>query len=105
MKRTMEFKMERQGLLEVGQEITVTESFISKFVPEIQGDTVIFKSDKGSCCIEAVNGAELHISDIRIVPKEHSMHNTKKITVYLIQWDFQAADATEAVIRITGKIN
>lgn len=88
-----------------GQEITVTESFISKFVPEIQGNTVIFKSDKGSCCIEAVNGAELHISDIRIVPKEHSMHNTKKITVYLIQWDFQAADATEAVIRITGKIN
>ena len=28
MKRTMEFKMERQGLLEVGQEITVTEGVL-----------------------------------------------------------------------------
>ncbi|MBQ8816787.1 MAG: hypothetical protein IJZ84_05865 [Lachnospiraceae bacterium] len=28
MKRSMEFKMERQGLLEVGQEITVTEGVL-----------------------------------------------------------------------------
>ena len=28
MKRTMEFKMERQGLLEVGQEITITEGVL-----------------------------------------------------------------------------
>lgn len=28
MKRSMEFKMERQGLLEVGQEITVTEGIL-----------------------------------------------------------------------------
>ena len=28
MKRTMEFKMERQGLLEIGQEITVTEGVL-----------------------------------------------------------------------------
>ena len=28
MKRIMEFKMERQGLLEVGQEITVTEGVL-----------------------------------------------------------------------------
>ncbi len=28
MKRTMEFKMERQGLLEIGQHITVTEGLL-----------------------------------------------------------------------------
>ena len=28
MKRTMEFKMERQGLLEVGQKVTVTEGVL-----------------------------------------------------------------------------
>lgn len=28
MKRTMEFKMERQGLLQIGQEITVTEGVL-----------------------------------------------------------------------------
>ncbi len=28
MKRIMEFKMERQGLLEVGQEVTVTEGVL-----------------------------------------------------------------------------
>lgn len=28
MKRSMEFKMERQGLLEVGQKITVTEGLL-----------------------------------------------------------------------------
>ena len=26
-------------------------------------------------------------SDFRILPKEHSMHDGTKITVYLIQWD------------------
>ena len=30
MKRTMEFKMERQGLLEIGQEITVTEGVLPR---------------------------------------------------------------------------
>lgn len=87
-----------------GQEIIVTESFISKFVPEIEGNAVILKSDRGSCRIEASNGTKLQISDIRIIPKEHSQHNTEKITVYLIQWDFRIADATEAVIKITGNI-
>ena len=28
MKRTMEFKMERQGLLEIGQKVTVTEGVL-----------------------------------------------------------------------------
>lgn len=88
-----------------GQEITVTESFITRIVPEINGNAVVLKSDNNSCRIEAVNGAELAISDIRIVPKEHILHNTEKITVYLIQWDFRVADVKEAVIKITGKIN
>ena len=87
-----------------GKEIVVTESFISGFVPEIEGNAVLLKSEKGSCRIEVVNGTELQISDVRIVPKEHSKHNTEKTTVYLMQWDFKAADATEVVMKITGNI-
>ena len=112
-KYTRRFTFDKEnGTLEIrdffdnqGKEIVVTESFISRFAPEIEENAVILKSEKGSCRIEAVNGTQLQISGIRIVPREHSEHNTEKNTVYLMQWDFKAANETEAVIRITGKIN
>ena len=112
-KYTRQFNFDKvNGTLEIrdffdnqGKEIWVTESFISRFAPEMEENAVILKSEKGSCRIEAVNGTQLQISDIRIVPREHSEHNTEKTTVYLMQWDFKVKDATEAVIRITGNIN
>lgn len=88
-----------------GKEITVTESFITSVLPEVQGKSVLIKGQKGFCKLEAANGAELAMSEIRVLAKEHSTHQAQKVTVYLIQWDFKVANATEAVIKITGNIN
>ena len=39
--RNMEFKMERQGLLTVGQEVDVTEKMMEYLKPLIHGETEI----------------------------------------------------------------
>ncbi|MCM1048484.1 MAG: hypothetical protein NC433_08670 [Clostridiales bacterium] len=48
-------------------------------------------------------GKEQSVSGLRIVPKEHFLHDGSKTMVYLIQWDveFEGVQSVECVMRIT----
>ncbi len=75
------------------QTTKITENLITPFQPEIvqgtDGIQVFIKGEKGSCTITA--SALWHCPEqIRILPKEHFMHDGTKTTVYLIQWELPA---------------
>lgn len=87
------------------QTTKITENLITPFQPEIvqgtDGIQVFIKGEKGSCTITA--SALWHCPEqIRILPKEHFMHDGTKTTVYLIQWELPAEprQKTECCINI-----
>jgi hypothetical protein len=67
-----------------------TENLVSIYKPTITEEngmgiiTIIGKGDtKKAVCKIVIDG----ITDIRIVPKEHALHNGDRTTIYLIQFD------------------
>lgn len=108
--RTMSFDTQN-GNLEIrdffdnqGKEIVVTQNLVTRYVPEVEGNNVLLKSEKGNCQIEICDDAGKNAT-VRVVEKEHIDHHAKIEKVYLIQWDITVADALESVIKISGSIN
>lgn len=69
---------------------SITENLITVYEPEIKGDCVLIKGKENDCMIW-VQTCQKPV--FRIIPKEHSMHDGRKKTVYLIQWDVTAEEA------------
>lgn len=73
-----------------GQTAKITENLITPFRPEIVQNTdgiqVLIKGEKGTCMI--TSDTLWHCPEqIRILPKEHFLHDGTKTIVYLIQWE------------------
>lgn len=64
--------------------LKITENLVTMYQPTIEKDFVLIKGKETGCKIYVKADGK---SDFRILPKEHSMHDGTKITVYLIQWD------------------
>lgn len=68
----------------------ITENLITPFQPEIIRSIdevqVLIKGEQGVCTITG-NVLQCRPEQIRILPKEHSLHDGTKTTVYLIQWE------------------
>ncbi len=82
-----------------GEKILVTENLVTRYLPEVCGNTITLKSEKSSCTIEVLGEAV----DIRVLPKEHSNHRAGLEQVYLIQWDVEVEESADVVMKITGK--
>lgn len=90
------------------QTAKITENLITPFRPEIVQDTdgiqVLIKGEKGTCTI-TVNALWHCPEQIRILPREHFLHDGTKTTVYLIQWELPAKprEKTQCCIHLCFK--
>ncbi|MCM1261441.1 MAG: heparinase II/III family protein [Butyrivibrio sp.] len=72
-------------------------------VIEIEGQKSLCRIEVKVCGNDEDKSKEQSVSNLRIVPKEHFLHDGSKTTVYLIQWDvdFEGVQSVECVMRIT----
>lgn len=72
---------------------TVTENVVTSYVPvALDLCTIEIRGERGVCRVRIwyrVGGNEewMRAENLRIVPKEHALHDGGKTTVYLLQWD------------------
>ena len=72
---------------------TITENVVTSYMPvSLDLRTIEIRGERGVCRVRIwyrVGGNEewMQAENLRIVPKEHALHDGGKTTVYLLQWD------------------
>lgn len=75
----------------------ITENLVTLYKPVIKEGYVLIEGSNASCQISVNSDIN---ADFRILTKEHSLHDGRKVPVYLIQWDLPVSHACEAFCRI-----
>ena len=73
----------------------ITESLVTGYQPEPDNQGVTIKGKNGYCRIEGFSSAPT------ILPMEHSLHDGRHVTVYLIHWDLYKSDTNVINERLT----
>ena len=73
----------------------ITESLVTAYQPEPDNQGVTIKGKNGYCRIEGFSSAPT------ILPMEHSLHDGRHVTVYLIHWDLYKSDTNVINERLT----
>ena len=72
---------------------TITENVVTSYAPGLLDlQTVEIQGERGVCRFRIwyrAGGNEewMQAENLRIVPKEHALHDGSRVTVYLLQWD------------------
>lgn len=90
------------------QTTKITENLVTPFIPQIIQNNdklqVLIPGERSACTITC-NALWQSPKQIRIVPKEHFLHDGTKTTVYLIQWELpvETHKKTECCIQLYFK--
>ncbi len=87
---------------------SITENLITPYEPVVteQGIELHAETEEGACTcrltvmVRLAGGDWQQVRKIMVLPKEHSLHDGKKTTVYLLQWDVPVCEGKTAEGRV-----